>query len=62
MTLYLKVTSDRYELPLAVADSVKELSAMVGVKRNSIKTMIWKDENGIKKGCYKKVIIEEKNE
>lgn len=31
MTLYLAVTPDRYELPVAVADSVGELARMLGV-------------------------------
>ena len=30
MTLYLKVTKDKYELPVAVADSKKELARMLG--------------------------------
>lgn len=34
--VYMKVTDDVYELPLAVADSIVELSEMLGVKRQSI--------------------------
>jgi hypothetical protein len=30
MTLYLKVTKDKYELPVAVADSKAELADMLG--------------------------------
>lgn len=37
MCVYMKVTKDKYELPLAVADSPAELAAMTG---DSIKT-IW---------------------
>ena len=36
MTLYIKVTSDEYELPLAVGDTVRELAKMLGVKSDSI--------------------------
>lgn len=32
MTLWLKVTNDKYELPLAVADTKKELAKMLGLK------------------------------
>lgn len=30
MTLYLKTTLDEYELPIAVAESPKELAALLG--------------------------------
>lgn len=36
MTLYLKITKDRYELPMAVADSKAELADMLGVDRTSV--------------------------
>lgn len=35
-TLFLEVSKDKYELPLAVADSQAELSRMVGVDVSSI--------------------------
>ena len=36
MTLYMKVTKDKYELPVAVADSKAELADMLGVGRTSV--------------------------
>ena len=36
MALYLKVTKDRYELPVAIADSKAELADMLGVDRTSV--------------------------
>lgn len=36
MCVYMKITKDEYELPLAVADTVKELSAMTGDTVNTI--------------------------
>lgn len=55
MILYIKVTRDKYELPVAVADSKKELAHMVG-----------RDESGIyrafaegRKSCYVKVEVED---
>lgn len=36
MTLYMKVTLDKYEYPVAVAESVVELAKMVNVSTNTI--------------------------
>lgn len=36
MTIWMEVTRDRYELPVAVADSATELAEIVGVKPQSI--------------------------
>lgn len=61
MVLYMRVTKDKYELPIAVAESEKELASMLGL---SVKT-IW-DGFYRKSEAYKKVIVsgleEEENE
>ena len=36
MFVYMQVTKDEYELPLALADSIPKLAEMVGVKTQSI--------------------------
>lgn len=36
MTLWLAVTPDKYELPIAVADTAVELGKMLGLKHNMI--------------------------
>lgn len=36
MALYLKISADRYELPIAVADTAQELARMLGVTANTI--------------------------
>lgn len=36
MSLWLKVTHDEYELPVAVADNSSQLAILLGIKRNSI--------------------------
>lgn len=36
MKLYMKVTRDKYELPLAVADSKRELAEMLGTSINCV--------------------------
>ena len=53
MTLWLKVTNDKYELPLAVSDTKKELAEMLGLKRISIRKG---------KSCYIKVICTDEQE
>lgn len=60
MRLYMMVSKDKYELPLAVADSVRELAEMTGGKENSIRTFITKYEHGaIKNSRYRRVDIDE---
>ena len=34
--LYMKITTDRYELPLAVADTGEELAKICGVSINNV--------------------------
>ena len=58
--LYMKVTRDKFELPLCVCSSVTELAARLGVKPHSI----WKSLRRARvKGCkypsYRVVEIEE---
>ena len=54
MTLYIRCTTDDLELPMAVADSVQELSRMTGRTVGTIYTQISKNRPG-----WKKVVIEE---
>ena len=43
--IYMKVSHDRYEFPIAFADSAKELSLMLGVKADrTIKERCRKNE------------------
>lgn len=52
MKLYAKVSTDKYELPLAVADSPRELARMTGNTCGSIRSMISKGVPGyIKIDC-----------
>lgn len=34
--LYIKTTHDKYELPIAVAESTRELAEMLGTTRNCV--------------------------
>ena len=36
MTVYMKITKDKYELPEAIADSIIELARMCGVSWRTI--------------------------
>lgn len=49
MTLYLRVTNDEYELPMAVADSPSELAVMLGLKRQTL----WSIFSRVRKGEYR---------
>lgn len=42
MKLYLKVTRDKFELPVAVAESPKELAIMLGTTKNNVLSSISK--------------------
>ena len=50
MKLYLLVTQDEFELPLAVADSPAELARMTGAKKATIASTL----SNFRKGKYKR--------
>lgn len=52
--VYMMITNDEYELPLAVADTVKELSEIINVSSNAIRSAI---SHKPKKCIYVKVDI-----
>lgn len=57
MTLWEKVTSDKYELPLAVADSVPELAKILGVSETSIYSSLSHNRKEGRHTAYRKVEI-----
>ena len=58
--LYLAVTKDKYELPIAVAGTIRELAEMVGIKEGSLKTLIYKYYAGQITSCkYRRVELED---
>lgn len=59
MVLYLEVTMDAYELPVAVADSVKELAEICHTSTNTISSCISHEKAKGTRSRYKKVVIEE---
>ncbi len=44
--MYMAVTTDIYELPLAIADTARELGKLVGVSANVIHSSIAKNQSG----------------
>lgn len=61
MILYMKTTSDEYELPLAVAESPRELAEMIGIKVASVASTISRIKNGKPEAtkCYHIVEVED---
>lgn len=60
MTLWLKVTTDQYELPLAVADTIPELARMTGCTVASLYSIFSRKRKGKQKyPGYVEVIIDE---
>lgn len=60
MSLYMAVTADKYELPVAVAESVKELSNMTGYTEALILSSISKRQIGNRRGIRFVRVEEEK--
>ena len=58
MVLWMKVTKDEYELPLAVAESSKELEQMLGLSRKSVSKQIWNAERTKTKCQYIKIEVD----
>lgn len=60
MVLYLAVSKDKYELPIAVADGAEELSRMLGLAENTVSTHISLIKSGkLKRQKYFRVEVED---
>jgi hypothetical protein len=58
MKLYMAVTLDKYELPIAVSETVAELARMVGVNEASIwHAMSYAKKKNFKRRKYVKVEV-----
>ena len=68
MTLYMLVTADKYELPLAVRDNVGEIADLIGRLKYDVYHTISKNNvslntyNGFKYRIIKVVIDDEEDE
>lgn len=59
--LWMKVTDDKYELPLAVAESAADLARMVGIKPASLYSILSRDRHGKLHSSYREVEIDDEN-
>ena len=59
MNIWLKVTADEYEFPLAIADSAEQLGNIVGVSKNCIYSSVSHANRLGYRSQYVKVEIEE---
>ena len=58
--VWMKVTQDEYELPLAIADTSVELAQICGTTANSIRSTVAKARKGIiRNPSYVLVMVEE---
>ena len=62
MTIWLKVSSDRLELPIAVAESKQELARICGVKVNNIDSAMCHARARGYRCAYIKVEVEDDDE
>ena len=60
MRLWMKITSDELQLPVAIEDTAEELSEITGAKTNSIQSIASRLVRGkIDKGTFVYVDVEE---
>lgn len=60
--LWMKVTNDEYELPLAVAESAAELARMTGIKPESLYSIISRERHGKKRTySYREVEVDDED-
>ena len=59
--VWLKVTTDRYELPVAVADTGEELARICGVSGNNVYSTMSKAKRLGHRCQYVRVKVEEDN-
>lgn len=56
--IYMLVTADKYELPLAVGTTIGELSKYDGTTANTLCSRMHRKQNGVQKG-YRVVCVKE---
>lgn len=62
MTIWMKVTDDKYELPVMVAESQLELANMLGISPNTIASSMSHNRARGVKTPYRRIEIEEGEE
>lgn len=56
--VYMMITKDKFELPLAIADSAEELAKMVGVLPSGVYSGARNAQKGKRKSKYIRVLID----
>lgn len=59
MKVYMRVTDDEYELPVAIADTQADLARMVGVGTNTVCSALYKVRKWGQRSVYKEVEIDD---
>lgn len=59
MKLYMEVTMDKYQLPVAVAPTIRELARITGAKPNNISACVTRAKKNGWRSRYVVVEIEE---
>ena len=62
MTLYMKVSRDKYELPEAVAGTREELAKLLGIKTNTVDHYFYLQKKYGMNCGYVKVVIDDEEE
>jgi len=57
--IWMKVTDDKYELPVLIADSAEELASSVGVSPNTIYSAICHAEQRKRHSIYQRIKLKE---
>lgn len=60
--IWLAVTPDKYELPIAVADTARELSELLGLHKNAATKLYYLHSKGICKQHIKYKIVKVKED
>ena len=58
----MRVTRDKYELPIAIADTAKQLAEICHTSSNTIYSAIWHADRGNKRSSYRRIEIDEDGE
>ena len=59
MHVYMAVTKDKYELPLAIADTSVELAKLMNTTDTVVRSCVYQEKRGTRKrSMYKKVQID----
>jgi DNA-binding CsgD family transcriptional regulator len=62
MIIWMKVTNDEYELPIAIADSRSKLARKLGIKPNTIATAIHRAKKDGSRQQFVEVVIDDDDE